>query len=119
MAQQANLKKLSIDGTEFSPSGEWTLQKGGRSRDVRKNLNGTIDWKETPEPDVWSGPISWPGGVTVETLLNAESIRATAELRNGSIEQLTQAVVSNHPELDTDGGELTLELSGNSRTLTD
>lgn len=117
MATQANLRNLIINGTPFSPSGEWTIQVGGRSRETRRNLDGTLDSKEVPEPDMWSGNISWPGKAAMKTLQNSTSLTVTAFLRNGDNVQLTQAVLENHAELDTDGGEVALELAGIARYL--
>jgi hypothetical protein len=117
MGSQANLKTITINGEQYSPSGEWTLQIGGGSREPRKNLDGTVSYKEVPEVDVWSGNIEDPGGTKLETLRAATSVIVTAYLRNGETRQLTQGIIQNHPETDTDGGEVALEIAGNARAL--
>ncbi len=117
MAQQANLKSLTIDGVQYSPSGEWTLGFGGKSIDATSNLDGTQSEKYVPEPDVASGPIRLNSGKDLQTLVNKSGITMTAILRNGDVYQSSGGRVVNHAELNTDGGEVDIEFSGIARFL--
>jgi len=116
MAQQANLLTLTINGKQYSASGEWTLPFGGKSRTVEKNLDGTLSEQYVPEPDVATGPVRWPGTASdLQDLADSEGFTATMYLRSGDAYQLTSATVQNHPELDTEGGTVELELAGVGR----
>jgi hypothetical protein len=117
MAQQANLLTLTIDGKQYSASGEWTMQFGGKSRTVERNLDGTLSEQYVPEPDVASGPIRFASGSDLEELIQSEGFTATMWLRDGTAYQLTGATVQNHPELDTEGGTVELELAGTGRFI--
>ena len=112
MSQQANLKSLTIDGEQFSPSGEWTLQFGGEAKEVTSNLDGTLSEKVTPEPDTASGPIRVASAKALQTLAKKSNITLVAVLRNGDIYKSSGGRVVNHAELATDGGEVEIEFVG-------
>ena len=117
MSQQANLKALTIDGVQYSPSGEWTLGFGGKSIDATSNLDGTQSEKYVPEPDMASGPIRVSSAKDLQDLVDKSDITMTAILRNGDIYQSSGGRVVNHPELNTDGGEVDIEFSGKGRFI--
>jgi len=117
MASQANLLTLTIDGKQYSASGEWTYSFGGKSRTVDRNLDGTLSEQYVPEADVASGPIRFKSGADLEALAASEGFTATMYHRDGTVYQLTTATVQNHLELDTDGGTVELELAGTGRFL--
>jgi len=113
--QQANIKSLTIDGVQYSPSGEWTLPFGNRSIEPSANLDGTTSEKYVPEVDTPSGPIRMNSGKDLQTLVKKSDITLTAVLRNGDVYQCSNGRVTNHPELNTDGGEVDIEFSGIAR----
>jgi hypothetical protein len=117
MSQQANLKSLKIDGVTYSPSGEWTLQFGGKSIESTMNLDNTTSEKEIPELDVASGPIRVAKAKDLQTLVGKKDITLVAVLRNGDIYQCSGGRVTNHPEINTDGGEVEIEFSGKGRFI--
>jgi hypothetical protein len=117
MSQQANLKSLTIDGQQYSPSGEWTLQFGGEAKELTSNLDGTLSEKVTPEPDMASGPIRVAKAKDLQTLIRKSGITLTAVLRNGDIYQSSGGRVVNHAELNTDGGEVEIEFAGKARFI--
>ena len=117
MAQQANLKTITIDGVQYSPSGEWTLQFGGKAIDTTANLDGTLSEQYTPEPDMASGPIRLNSGKDLQDLVNKSDVTLTAILRNGDVYQSSGGRVINHAELNTDGGEVEIEFAGIARFL--
>ncbi len=117
MAQQANLKTLSIDGIQYTPSGEWTLQAGGKTIEISMNLDGTTSDKYTPEIDTASGPIRFSTSKDVQDLMNKSNVTLTAILRNGSVYQCSAGRVVNHVELNTDDGTVEIEFAGKGRFL--
>jgi len=117
MSQQANLKSLTIDSVQYSPSGEWTLGIGASVREVTANLDGSLSTKYTPEPDTASGPIRLPSGSELSALIAKSDITLTAVLRNGDIYQSSGGQVVNHAELSTDGGEVEIEFAGKARFI--
>ena len=117
MAIQANLKTLTIDGKQYSPSGEWTLPFGNELRDIQANLDGTNSTKITPEPDVATGGIRVTASKDIFDLQKKTDFTMTAILRNGDVYQISNASVQNHVELDTDAGSVELEIAGTARFL--
>lgn len=117
MSLQANLKSLTIDGQQYSPSGEWSLQFGGESKEVTSNLDGSISTKIIPEADTASGPIRVTSAKALSALVRKSGITLTAVLRNGDVYQSSGGQVVNHAELSTDGGEVEIEFSGKARFL--
>lgn len=117
MAVQANLKTLTIDGDQYSPSGEWTLPFGNEVREVQANLDGTTTTKITPEPDVATGGIRVTSASDIHDLQKKTDFTMTAILRNGDIYQISNASIQNHPEIDTEAGSVELEIAGTARFL--
>jgi hypothetical protein len=117
MAIQANLKTLTIDGDQYSPSGEWTLSFGNESREVQTNLDGTNSTKITPEADIASGSIRISSAKDIFDLQKKTDFTMTAILRNGDIYQISNATIQNHAEVDTDAGAIDLEIAGTARFL--
>ena len=117
MSQQANLKTISIDGVQYSPSGEWTLQTGGKSIEPSSNLDETISEKYIPEVDIATGPIRFATSSDLEDLVKKSNVTLTAVLRDGSIYQNSGGRVINHVELNTDDGSIEIEFAGKGRFL--
>ena len=123
MGKQANLSRVIVStpdggsGVSLSPSAEWTLGWGGEVREVMKNLDGTLSTQVTPEPDVCSGTVRLSQGSVLEEMFQKEDLTVTCYLRNGDVYQCTNAIIQNHPDLATDGGEVELEFAGNGEFL--
>lgn len=117
MSQQANLKSLTIDGVQYSPSGEWTFQFSSRAKEVTANLDGTLSTKYTPEPDVATGPIRFNSGSDLQALLKKSDITLTGVCRDGSVYQSSGGEVVNHAELNTDDGTVEIEFAGIARFI--
>ncbi len=117
MATQANLKTMTIDGDQWSPSGEWTLGFGNESREVQANLDGTNSTKITPEADVASGSVRVSSAKDAYDLQKKTDFTVTCILRNGDVYQMSNATIQNHVEVDTDSGAVDLEIAGKGRFL--
>jgi len=105
------LKSLIIDGEGYTPQDEWTVTAGGINREMMRHLNGAISTKEIPEIDVASGGIIFDTEAKLNELIGKCGIVVTLNYSNGSVVQLTNAAVTGHTTIETDGF-VSLEISG-------
>jgi len=112
MATAKTLKSLSLAGFQVSPNDQWVLPLVDEAKESERNIDKSITRIIKPVMGLASGPIRIPPKEALDAILKTVGWELKAELYDGSTYSLTDCAVEGQPELNTDGGVMDLEISG-------
>lgn len=118
MADAATLKSLSLANVQVTASDQWTFGLTSINRTTTANIGGTLSREIRPSFSIATGPIRKPTDRKVlDTILNTTGWELVAELYDGTTYTMSDCGVEGEPSLETDGGVITLEISGIAQQL--
>jgi len=110
--RRAGIIQLAINGELHDAKGSFTYNFGAPKREAIIGSNGVHGFKETPTVPMISGEITDRGSLDVGALVVLENATVTLSLANGKVFVLRQAWYSGDGSVQTDEGNIQLELSG-------
>jgi len=117
MATAKTLKSLTLAGYRVSPNDQWVLPLVTETKETERDIGGDLTRIIKPTVSLASGPLRIPPKEALDKILNTVGWELKAELYDGSVHSMTDCAVDNAPELNTDGGVMDLEISGNPTSL--
>lgn len=117
MATAKTLKSLTLAGYQVSPNDQWVLPLVDEAKVTERNIDKSLTRIVTPVMGLASGPIRIPPKEARDAILKADGWELKAELYDGSTFSMTDCAIEGSPEMNTDGGVMDLEISGNPELL--
>lgn len=113
MADAATLKSLKLAGYAVTPSDQWTLPSRDFERVSSPNIGAPPSREVRPTVAIASGPIRKPTDrAVIRDILNTSGWELVAELYDGTTYTMNDCAIEGNPNLETDGGIYSLEVSG-------
>jgi hypothetical protein len=112
MATNATLKNLTLAGFTVSPSDQWTLPLLKFLKETARDIDGSLSRSVKPTVSPATGPIRMPPKEVLEAI-QEDGWELRAGLYNGQTYLMTDCSLENDIGLNTDGGILDLEITGN------
>jgi len=112
MSRIGGILFVKKDGVSFKVKGSWTLKPGTNKKQMVVGADGVHGHNEMPQAPEISGLITDEKSLDVEALYNTVGATITAELANGKMFVLEDAIFSGDGESTTEEGEITAEFQG-------
>ena len=114
MAKVAGTCFFKIDGVQYSLRGNLTITGGNVHRESVVGQDGYHGFKEVPEVASIQADLTHQPNIDLNILNNFQNVTVTAELINGAVATLHNAVQMNHISLNAEDGKLTVKFEGPS-----
>ena len=114
MSTAKTLKSLTLAGYQVTPSDQWILPLVKETKETERDVDGTLTRIVKPVAIPATGPIR--DNLSDEArnaILNTVGWEMKAELYDGKTFSMTDCSNGNEASLNTDGGVIDLEITGN------
>jgi hypothetical protein len=118
MADAATLKSLKLGDVVVTPSDQWVLPMRSFERVSSPNIGAPPSREVRPTVAIASGPIrKLTNRKDMADILNTTGWELVAELYDGTTYIMKDCAIEGNPNLETDGGVIPLEVSGQPEQL--
>ena len=116
MATTATLKNLTLAGYQVQPSDQWVLPLLKFMKETERDIDGSLSRSVKPTVEPATGPIRKPPQAVIDAI-QTDGWELRAGLWDGTTYSMTDCSVDNPMALNTDGGTIDLEITGNPQLL--
>jgi hypothetical protein len=105
---------IAVNGVRLAVVGDWEVGFGQPKREMKAGADGVHGYTEMPQVPYIAGEATALPATDVPALLNVRDAVVTAELANGQVPVLRDAVQTGEGVYKTESGNLALRFEGTS-----